>query len=174
MALSLPEALELRCRVAAQLAELSFGGWVERTLRLAAEAELRGPGGADVLAQARDRYEQGQTMAQAVQGIEAAPRTPALGRVDRAAVAAGIAAGRTDAELAAELGCSPQTVERARRALGVQLRATPAPPVADSTLQRLHAEGLATVEIARRTGLTLGSARTRLSKLGLADNRRRK
>lgn len=169
----LPESLELRCRVAAQLAGLSFGGWVERTLRLASDEALELlQDGEAVVAQARDRWEGGMPMVAAVQGLDLAPPRAPPGSVDVAQILASLVAGETEAEIAERLHLAPQTVERARRRAGVHLRDTPAPPVEDALLRRLHAEGLATAEIARRTGLTLGSARTRLSRLGLRDNAR--
>jgi len=173
MAVSLPQDLELRCRVAAQLAGLSFGGWVERALH-AATAPLSGGPSREAYLQARDRYESGATMTQAVQGIEVPARRASSSGIDASAVAAGVAEGLSDAQIAERLGCTAQTVERARRDLGVRLRKTPAARVEDATLLVMHREGLATCEIARRTGLTLGSARTRLSRLRLADNGRRK
>lgn len=174
MALSLPTDLELRCRVAAQLAGLSFGGWVERALIHAATAPLSGEHGRGAYLLARDRFEQGATMLQAVQGVEVPARAAPSSGIDSSAVAAGVAEGLSDTQIAGRLGCTVRTVARARRELGILLRPRPAEPVLDATLLVMHVLGLPTEEIARRTGLTLGSAHTRLSRLELAGHGRRK
>lgn len=77
-----------------------------------------------------------------------------------------VAAGRSDDEIGAEFGVSARTAKRIRTALGLVGR-TPARLVSDSMLRTLVDEGLSAQAIAARSGLTLGSTRTRLSRLGL-------
>lgn len=172
MAVPIRPDLELRCRVAADLAGLTYGGWVELVLRQATDEHLGLPGGAEALLAAVERREAGETMVSAAQGLGVKTR-PAGAPVRVATVAELLAAGHTDEEIAERLHVTRQTVERARRKAGALLRGPAACPVGDDTLRRLHARGLSTAEIARRTGLKFGSTRTRLSHLGLVDNDQR-
>jgi len=171
MALTLPQPLELRCRVAAARAGLSYGGWVQQALRVASEAALSMAEGRATYAAALALREAGATMRQAVAGVEAELRPPGP-RVDLVRVHGLLQAGRTDTEIAADLGVTRQTAARARRRLGTLLRQPPAEPVSDQTLRALHRAGLDTAAIAAASGLTLGSCRTRLSRLHLQDNGR--
>lgn len=81
------------------------------------------------------------------------------------------AAGATDAEIAAELDVTADTVRQDRRYLGLQRRPTPSAPVADARLVELHSQGLRNTELAETTGLTRRSVEERLYRLGLRSHR---
>ena len=78
-----------------------------------------------------------------------------------------VAAGLTDADIAAALGVTESCIRQDRRYLGLLRRSTPAAAVPDDRLRELHAEGLDNAAIADRTGLKRRSVQQRLHLLGL-------
>lgn len=98
-----------------------------------------------------------------------APPRPraAASRLSDTDLRAALAAGRSDADIAAAHGLAPQTVARRRRALGVRRVNGPPPAISDAVLRALVAEGLSVPDIAARTGCSARAVRRRADRLGL-------
>ena len=80
------------------------------------------------------------------------------------------AAGRSDPQIAAELGVTAAAVRSVRRYHGIAAGTQPGPSVRsgwEARLREAHARGLGLDDLARELGWTAGTVRTRLSGLGL-------
>ncbi|MGR3376039.1 hypothetical protein [Salipiger abyssi] len=87
-------------------------------------------------------------------------------------IRAGVAAGKSDGEIAREIGSYPVAVQRRRTALGIAAvrRGRVPRAVSDGELAAWHGEGLTDTEMADRAGVSSGTIRCYRSKLGLPPN----
>ncbi len=92
---------------------------------------------------------------------------------DPADVAALYSAGRTERDIARELGVSRERVARSLAAAGLDRRSTQRPcPVDEDELRRRIKEGASQAELARLFGASAGTVNRWLAEAGIAPTRR--